>query len=184
LRTSNFVQGVPTYGIMIGLLKDDKPYAGGIALPYFSEIYTAFKGKRAFCNRKKIKVSDEKNLLNTLVAYGIDSHQENPELTRKECEILADIILHIRNLRTSNSAFDMAMVAKGKYAAYLNKKHRLWDNVALQIIIEEAGGLFTDFYGKPVNYHKPLTRVTDNFTICAAPPQIHKQLQDIIRKYT
>ena len=43
--TSNFANGLATYGIMIGLLDGDKPIAGGIALPYFSEVYVAQKGK-------------------------------------------------------------------------------------------------------------------------------------------
>src|SRR5260221_373099 len=43
--TSNFAKGVPTYGVMFGLLYEDRPIAGGIALPAFNEIYTAEKGQ-------------------------------------------------------------------------------------------------------------------------------------------
>src|SRR6185312_7657304 len=39
--TSNFANGVPTYGIMIGLLRKETPIAGGIVLPYYKEIYIA-----------------------------------------------------------------------------------------------------------------------------------------------
>jgi myo-inositol-1(or 4)-monophosphatase len=149
--TSNFAKGLPHYGIMIGLLKDSMPIAGGIALPYFQEIYSAEKNNGSFCNSKPIRVTTNTNLLSSLVAYGIDGHQENPEITKKECQILAEIILHIRNLRTSNSAFDMVMTAVGKYDAYLNRTSKIWDNVAIQIILEEAGALYTDFFGKPID---------------------------------
>src|SRR5258708_912534 len=54
--TSNFAHTVPLYGIMIGLLQVATPIAGGIALPYFKEIYLAEKGKGAYCNGKKIAV--------------------------------------------------------------------------------------------------------------------------------
>src|SRR6266480_2198591 len=59
--TSNFAQGVPHYGIMIGLLKKATTIAGGIAFPYFHELCFAEKGKGAYCNDKRITVSSETN---------------------------------------------------------------------------------------------------------------------------
>lgn len=179
--TSNFANGVHTYGIMIGLLKNDIPVAGGIALPYFNEIYVAKKGKGTFCNGEHVRVTEEPKLLDTLVAYGIDGHQENPDLTYEEIRVLAGIVLGVRNLRSSNSAYDAAMVAKGKYGAWLNRTSRIWDNVAQQIVIEEAGGVYTDFFGKPMDYSNPLQRAEDTFTLCSAPPALHDQLQAIIK---
>jgi myo-inositol-1(or 4)-monophosphatase len=180
--TSNFANGVPTYGIIIGLIKNDTPIVGGASLPFFKEIIVASNGNGAFCSNQKLKVTEEKNLLKTLVAYGIDGHQENPSMTYKECSKLADIILEIRNLRSSNSVFDIIMVAKGKYGAYLNQTSRIWDNAGLQVIIEEAGGIYTDFFGKPIDYSDPLKKVDQNFTCCISSPQLHQQLQTIIHK--
>jgi len=180
--TSNFSQGLPFFGVMIGLLDKDAPVAGGVALPYFNEIYLAEKGKGAFCNGEKIAVTNNLKLLSALVAYDIDGHQENPEITYEESETLAEIILNIRNLRTSNSAYDMVMVAKGRYGAYLNKTTKIWDNVAPQIVIEEASGIYTDFLGKPIDYSNPLQKVGLNFTVCAASPELHKQIQAVIQK--
>ncbi|HUS25956.1 MAG TPA: inositol monophosphatase [Nevskiaceae bacterium] len=178
--TSNFAAGLPHYGIMIGLLEDATPIAGGIALPAFNEIYLAENGKGTTCNGQAISVSSEQDLLKSLVTYGIDGHQEDPALTQQECAVLTNIILGIRNLRTSNSAFDMANVASGRYGAFLNKTTKIWDNVAPQIIVEEAGGVWTDFDGQAFDYTKPLSRVDQNFTVCAGAPALHRQLQDII----
>lgn len=178
--TSNFANGVHTYGSMIGLLKYSTPVAGGIALPYFNELYVAEKGKGAFCNEQPVRVTEETTLLKCLVAYGIDGHQENPSLTTEESHTLAQIILGIRNLRTSNSVYDAALVAKGKYGACLNRTSKIWDNVAQQIVIEEAGGIYTDFFGEPIDYSNPIKRANDNFTLCAAAPKLHAQLQTII----
>jgi myo-inositol-1(or 4)-monophosphatase len=139
--TSNFASGLPMYGIMMGLLEKGTPIAGGIALPYFSQIYTAEKGKGAFCGDQKIHVSTEPKLLNSLVAYGIDGHQEDPQLTAIETGTLSRIVLGIRNLRSSNSAFDNIQVATGAYGGYLNKTSKIWDNAAPHIITEEAGKL-------------------------------------------
>lgn len=180
--TSNFANGVPTYGIYLGLLQDDKPLAGGAALPFFDKIYVAEKNKETTCNNQPTRVTQETNLLNSLVAYQIDGHQENPELTKNEGKILTDIVLNSRNLRTSNSAFDLGMTVEGKYGTILNKTSKIWDNVAQQILIEEAGGIYTDFYGNPMDYSNPLEKAQDNFTFCAGAPELHKQLQEIIHK--
>ncbi len=178
--TSNFANGVPTYGIMIGLLQNDQPRAGGIALPSFNEIYFAEKEAGAFCNSQKIMVTAEENLLSTLVAYGIDGHQENPNLTKSECKIVSEIVLHIRNLRSSNSVFDLVMLAKGCYGAAMNQTNKIWDNVAQHILVEEAGGVYTDFFGNPMDYKNALQRIEENFTYCAGAPQLHQKLQEII----
>jgi myo-inositol-1(or 4)-monophosphatase len=178
--TSNFASGIPTYGIIMGLLKGAVPIAGGVALPYFNEIYVAEKTTGAFCNGERIYVTREENLLSTLVAYTIDGHQEEPSITRDECKLIAEIVLEIRNLRASGSVFDGVMVAKGKYGGYLNRTSKIWDNVGQQILIEEAGGIYTDFFGKPIDYSNPLARIKDNYTFCTASPILHKKLQEIV----
>ena len=166
---------------MIGLLENSLPITGGISLPYFSEIYFAERHKGSYCNNKRIFVTNENRIINTLIAYGIDGHQDNPEITKNECAILANIILRIRNLRSSNSAFDACMVAEGKYGGFLNNTSKIWDNVAQQIIIEESGGIYTDFYGHSIDYSNPLEKSKNNFTWCAGSPTIHKKLQNIIK---
>ena len=178
--TSNFAAGIPLYGIMLGLLYEDKPIAGGVMLPAFHELYIAEKGKGAYCNNKKIAVSKEKSLKQVLIAYGIDAHPQEPEQTQQEGDLVSELVLHIRNLRTSNSVFDTAMVAKGSYGGTMNKTSRIWDNVAQQIIIEEAGGAYTDFFGKPMDYTNPLMKTKENYTFCAAPKQLHKKLLEVV----
>lgn len=178
--TSNFANGLPTYGIMMGLLEEGRAIAGGIILPAFNQLYVAEKGKGAFCNGQVIHVTTETKLLSSLVAYGIDGHQEDINRTIKEVGVLARIILGIRNLRTTNSAYDMVQVPAGRYGAFLNQTTKIWDNVALQPIVEEAGGVVTNFWGEPMDYSNPLSKAQDNFTICAGSPEIHKQLQEII----
>jgi len=180
--TSNFAAGLPTYGVMIGLLDGATPIAGGIMLPAFNQLFMAQKGLGATCNGEPIRVSDAVNSLATLVAYGIDGHQEDPHRTELEAQTLGKIILNIRNLRTTNSAYDMAHVCDGKYAAYLNQTTKIWDNVALQPIAEEAGGIVTDFWGKPMDYSNPLSKADQNFTIFAAAPAIHAQLLGVINQ--
>ena len=166
--TSNFAQGIPLYGVMIGLLEGDRPIVGGVALPAFSEICVAEKGKGAWCNNVRLSVTNETDLLSALVAYGIDGHQKDPDFTRTECRLLAEIILNVRNLRSSNSVFDTVMVARGRYGGVLNRSSKIWDNVAQEVLIEEAGGIYTDFFGKRIDYSDPLSKIGENYTFCAA----------------
>lgn len=180
--TNNFAQGIPTYGVMLGLLKNTVPYAGGISLPSFAQIIIAQKNMGTFLADKKLSVSNEKKLINVLVTYHIDGHQENPEITRKEVKILGEIILSVRNIRVFETCFDSILVARGNVGGYLNRTSKIWDNVAPQIIVEEAGGLYTDFFGIPIDYAKPLEKIEQNFTVCAGPPVLHEQLQAIIHK--
>jgi myo-inositol-1(or 4)-monophosphatase len=183
--TSNYAMGVPTYGIMMGLLKGSTPIAGGFALPSTNEICIAEKGQGAFCNGQKISVTTETQLKNCLIAYHIDGHPQEPDRTKKETALLGEIILRVRNMRNSGAEpIDGLYVACGKYGALLNQTMRIWDMVAPHIVIEESGGLFTDFWGKPVDYSDPLTKTAVHFTNCAASPVLHQQLQEIIHKNT
>lgn len=181
--TSNFAAASPLFGIFLGLLKDNQPYAGGAALPYFNEIYSAQKGNGAWCNGKEMKVSKEDRLLSSLVVYSLNGYQNQPEKTHWECALLEQIVLNIRNLRATGGAFDPAMVIKGTYGAGMHLGTSIWDVAAIHCIIEEAGGTVTDFFGTPFDYSDHLSNYKKPYPICAGAPQIHKQLQTIISNY-
>jgi myo-inositol-1(or 4)-monophosphatase len=177
--TSNFAVGIPLYGVMIGLLDGDRPHACGIALPAFDAIYYAERGAGAWCDERRLRVQ-ERDLGDALVAYAIDGHPEDVARTRDECQTLAEIAVRVRNVRSSNCVYDAVMLAEGRYAGWIVRTSRIWDNVAPQVLIEEAGGRFTRFDGNRVRYDRPLSRVAENFTICAAPPGVHAALQAIL----
>lgn len=179
--TSNFAAGVPLYGILIGLLYKNKPVAGGIALPAFSEIYTAEEGKRAFCNGISIQTTSAKELKNVLVAYGLDGSVDPPERIAKEDALLvATFAQKSRNIRSTNSIFDGMMVARGAFGVWMHRTTRIWDNVATHIILQEAGCTYTDFYGKPIDYLSWRDNPQKNFTLCGANPSLHAAAQDVV----
>lgn len=179
--TSNFASSVPTYGTLLGLLRNNIPVVGGLALPEFKEIYYAEGCKGAKCNGKPIHVTNETDLSRCLISYSIDANKEEPEEVAKECQLTAKLINNIRGLRMSNSVFDTAQVIKGKYGAYMMQHSKIWDNVAQQVLIEESGGTYTDFWGKPIDYSNPFSKTKENLTFCGAAPEIHKKLQEIIK---
>ena len=182
--TSNFAAGLPDYGIMVGLLEDETPIAGGVIAPAHGKLYLAQKGKGATCNGQSIRATKETDLLNVLVSFGIDSHREDPERTRRECRLLAELVLAVRNIRNSGcEATDTVYVAEGRYGARVNLSSRIWDNVAPQIIAEEAGALWTAIDGSPIDYSSPLAKSSQNYAFCVASPELHKQLQSIIQRH-
>lgn len=178
--TSNFAQASPLYGCMLGLLREHEPVAGGFALPAFHEIDTAERGQGAYCNQQRLQVQDGKDLCSVLISYGIEGNQSDPMSTRSECELFTELVLACRGVQTSGSVFDAAMTAKGVYGGFLYRDCKIWDNVAQHIVLEEAGVLYTDFFGQPIDYRHPLTKATTPFGFCAAPPAVHGQLQQMI----
>ena len=111
----------------------------------------------------------------------MDGNQKTPENTLQEVRIFGQLALHVRNMRTSNSVFDVGMLMQGGYGAVLNQHSWVWDNVAQQFIVEEAGGVYTDFWGKPFVYTDPLD-IKQNYTFCIATKEIHKEVQAVLKK--
>jgi len=177
--TSNFAVGIPLYGVMIGLLHEDRPFASGIALPAFDAFYWAERGGGAWCGDRRLSIA-ECDLAASLVALGIDGHPEDPARTREECRVLAEVAIAVRNVRASNCVYDGVMLAEGRYGAWMVRTSRIWDNVAPQLLIEEAGGRFTRIDGGPVVYDRPSSRIGENYSMCAAAPGVHDQLQAIL----
>ncbi len=182
--TSDFAKALPMYGVMVGLLRGAEPIAGGVLLPAFDELYYAEQGEGAFCNDTPIRVSDDPVLRHALIAYALDAYPDKPHDTEKEAALFVDISMRARNMRSSNSCFDQMAVATGKYGAWLNRTTKIWDNVAPEIIIKEAGGQFTDFIGRTMDYSNPMTKVSTLYTVCAAPKALHTALQTIIHSHT
>jgi len=180
--TSNYASKIPMFGTMLGLLQNDTPIAGGIVLPVFNEVYYAEKDCGAFCNEEKISVSKNPDLNRNFVAYLLSSHPDNPETTNEECETLKKLIPNIMSLRTSNcTAFDGSYVASGRYGLALNTRSYIWDCVPLHIVVEEAGGIFTDNLGETTDYSDCTKRYKQYFRFCTGAKGIHEQVQALIK---
>lgn len=181
--TSNFASGSPLYGSIIGLLHEGVPVLGGATLPAFHDLFWAEQGNGASRNGEPIHVASEASLLSSLVSYGIDGHQENPSLSEAEGHFIGELVLNIRNLRSSGSLFDALLVAQGCYGAALVRTSKIWDNVGIHCIVSEAGGVYTDFIGNEINYSEPTTKAAQNFTARACAPNLSTPLTELTRKH-
>lgn len=178
--TSNFAAGLPHFGIQIGLLVDDRPVAAGIHLPAFDELVLGVRGGGCTINDGAVRASTATSLLDVLVAYGIDGHPADERRTIDECAQLARLLLRIRNVRSSNSAYDAVQTARGAYGGWVNRTTKIWDQVPQHLLLEEAGCRYTDLLGRPLDYHDALRRTGDNFEHCAAPAPLHEQILDAL----
>lgn len=179
--TSNFAAGSPLYGIMVGVLEHGEPLAGGVTLPALSETYVAAVGHGAYLDGTRLKINPHGNLAQELVAYGMDVHPSEIDL---DCQILNGIANQCRGVRISNSIFDCMMVAKGAYGGFMHRRNRIWDCVAGQIIIQEAGGVFSSMAGDAIDYKDPLTRTEETFSILACVPGFHQTMTNTVMSAT
>ena len=112
--TAFFAHGVPFYGVMIGLMKQNEPYAGGVALPAFRGIYLAEKNQGAFFGKERLNI-DMLDLASVdIVAYAPASRSNNPKMTKKEGQFVAAIAQEF-HLAHTGSVLDSMIVAKGQF---------------------------------------------------------------------
>lgn len=143
--TRSFVRGVPLYGVLIALEKEGRPVLGVIHLPALDETICAGRGIGCWWNGRRARVSGvarlgDAMLLTSDVAILEDSGQSDGwhRLTAAGA-----------TTRTWGDCYGYALVATGRAEAMFDAGLSLWDVAALPTIIEEAGGVITDWEGRP-----------------------------------
>lgn len=155
--TANFTRGYNASCISVALAKDGKPMIGVVYNPYAQETFTAERGKGAFLNGKPIHTSD-RDLAHGLILFGTAPYSE--ELARKSFETAYYYFSRAEDLRRSGSAaIDLCSLACGRAELFFEMLLCPWDYAAGALIVEEAGGIVSDFDGNPVTYDKKQTVV-------------------------
>ncbi|AKL97562.1 inositol monophosphatase family protein [Endomicrobium proavitum] len=171
--TVNFVHGVPLFCVSIGLKYKNEIIVGVIYSPVMKEIFIAEKGKGAYLNGKRIKVSDTSKLIRSLAVTGFPYELEG---RRKRVfgnfENIVSCAQGIRRL--GSAALDMAYVACGRFDFFWEETLKPWDIAAGIIIVKEAGGIVTDYNGTK-NYFS-------SSTLLAANKKLHKQVLKILNE--
>lgn len=167
-----YYSGQDTFGVSVGLLKDNKPFLGAIYFPALRLLFWAKKGDGAYLNDKRIKVSSEKQLEKSIV--GFDCGYSNRKVDIKN--ILMPLVDKVRYVLVPGcTVFAMTNVARGFYQAHLHSGP-IWDFVAAAIIVQEAGGILTDYKGKPINWNKKWVDVV------ASNRLVHNEIIELINK--
>ena len=158
--TTNFIKDYHHSAISVAFLKNGVVEAGVIYNPYLDEMFYAIKGCGAFCNDKKIKVSD-RDLKDGVVLFGTSPYKR--ELSPKTFEIASEYFNKCLDIRRSGSAaLDLCWVASGRAELYFELEISPWDYAAGKLIVEEAGGVVTAMDGQTLSYDKKSSIIARN----------------------
>ena len=154
--TKAFIRGVPLFGTMVAVERGKTMVAGVVAFPALGEIIYASQGKGAwFSQSVDFKTSKVKNLkraevstIDTLKKSCISTGEPHLFVTNKTLKPFERIISSAGVVRGWSDCYAHYLVATGKIEAMVEPEMNVWDNAALVPIIQEAGGMFTDFSGK------------------------------------
>jgi myo-inositol-1(or 4)-monophosphatase len=148
--TTNYIHRFPIFCISIGLVVNRVPMLGVIDVPCLNETYWAVRGNGAFKNGEPLKVSSTQNMKRSLSATGFNV--ERPEHFDEQLRIFANIAKNTRGVRRPGAAaFDLCMVASGVFDFFWEKLLSPWDVAAGQVLVEEAGGRTSTYYGEAYN---------------------------------
>ena len=147
--TTNFIHGIPLIGIVVSKIVDNEITDGVIFNPITNDFFWASKGKGAWCNNKRLRVSKRNILADSVIGVGIPHANRTYENYLNEIEKIANKCSGLR--RMGSAAIDLAYVASGKLDALWERNLNLWDVSSGVLLVREAGGKVTEPSGNPWN---------------------------------
>jgi myo-inositol-1(or 4)-monophosphatase len=169
--TTNFLHGVPQYAVSIGLQHNGVLTQAVVYDPTKNDLFTATRGRGAFLNDKRIRVSKRKELADSLIGTGFP-------YTRFEhmdayLAIFKDVMQSTAGMRRPGAAsLDLAWTAAGRFDGFFETALKPWDIAAGCLLITEAGGIVTDLAGNQ--------NQLASGHLLAGNPHIHEQLLKLV----
>lgn len=135
--TTNFINAIPAWTVVIAIVKDDKTVVGVTRDPIHDETYLAVRGQGAFLNGTPLQCPADTSLSRGTVGTGFSNRISTDGVRRLIDEILlAEGVFH----RNASGALSLAYVAAGRLLGYVEEHMNAWDCLAGQLLIAEAGG--------------------------------------------
>lgn len=141
--TRSFISGVPLYSTLIALLDGERSLVGVVHFPALNETIYAVRGEGCYWNGRRVHVSQVDRLEDAVLLISGLNHFTRAEQV-KAWQRLVDATYA---QRTWGDAYGYALVASGRAEIMVDPAMHLWDCGPLQVIMEEAGGSFTDWRG-------------------------------------
>lgn len=171
--TLNYIHGLPNFAISIALEIEGNLAVGLIYDPLRENTYSAMKGHGSFKNNKRIQVSHSKTLNTSLIATGFPYRIK--DIIDPYLKVFKDFFMCATGIRRGGSAcLDLAYTAEDIFGGFFECALSPWDMAAGALLVEEAGGMVTDFKGND-QYLK-----TGN--IIAGSKGVHHEMLEIIQK--
>jgi myo-inositol-1(or 4)-monophosphatase len=169
--TSNYLHGMPHYGISIALQIKGRTEHAVVYDVMRDEMFSASRGAGAHLNNTRIRVSARTALDSAIVATAFPFRQRG--MMSVYTGIFSDVFKKIEDIRRNGVAsLDLAWVAAGRMDAYFEIGLKPWDVAAGALLVREAGGVVTDFEGNDA--------VEFSHSLLAAPYKLMTPLRKII----
>lgn len=148
--TKNFVRGVPVWATLIALMEHDTVVVGLVSAPALNRRWWAARGGGAWTGRSlsqatRLQVSAVSEMSDASLSFSSLGGWEQ----RGRLDGLIDLSRSVWRTRAYGDFWSHMMVAEGSVDISTEPEVSLWDLAALQVIVEEAGGTFTDLSGAP-----------------------------------
>ena len=140
--TFNFLKGMPCWGVVAAYVVDGRIEIGLTYDPVHDEMFTARRGGGAYRNGAPIRVSGNEGVDTSCLALAYSFRQDPKSYVAMVAEALR---LGFEHRRCGSTAIQLCWVADGRCDAFVTRYCSAWDCLAGLILVEEAGGLVTDF---------------------------------------
>jgi len=173
--TLNFIHGFPQFSVSIAFQYKNRLEIGTIYDPVRQDLYVATRGTGARQNEKRIRVAKRSHLTDCLIGTGFPNRKEgNVEQYFDGLKALS--LKSCGTRRAGSAALNLAYVASGQLDGFWENGLEPWDMAAGALIIQEAGGLVSDFNGTE-NF------LANNNIVCGNPKIFKILLQAVHQHY-
>ncbi|WPB81550.1 histidinol-phosphatase [Archangium violaceum] len=146
--TKTFIRGVPLWGTLVAVAEGEKILAGAAYFPPVGEMLVAAPGQGCWWNGKRTRVSAEADLSKALVLSTDERFLVHPDRGEKWRTLTSKAAV----ARTWGDCYGYLLLATGRAEVMVDELLSPWDAAALQPIVEEAGGVFTDWTGARTSF--------------------------------
>ncbi|WP_057092900.1 inositol monophosphatase [Comamonas thiooxydans] len=173
--TTNFIHGFPVYCVSIALAYKGKIEHAVIYDPSRNDLFTATKGRGAYLNERRIRVSKRTQLRDCLISTGFPFRRGDN--FKQYMLMLGEVMQRTAGVRRPGSAaLDLAYVAAGFADGFFESGLSIWDVAAGSLLVSEAGGLVGNFTGE--------ADFLEQREILAANPRIYGSLIPVLGKFS
>lgn len=173
--TTNFIHGFPVYCTSIALQVEGRIEQAVIYDPTRNDLFTATRGRGAFLNARRIRVSKRIRLADALISTGFPFRAEQDR--KQFMQMFMEMMQATSGMRRPGSAaLDLAYVAAGFADGFFETGLNPWDVAAGSLLVQEAGGLMGNFTGE--------AKFLDTQECLAANPKIYAQMVRMLQAYS
>jgi len=173
--TTNFIHGFPFYCISIALQSKGRIEQAVVYDPTRNDLFTSTRGRGAFMNDRRLRVSKRIRLQECLISTGFPFRPDDDYAAY--LKLMSEVMKRTAGLRRPGAAaLDLAYVAAGFSDGFFETGLHPWDMAAGSLLITEAGGLVGNFTGDADYLHQR--------ECMAANPKIYAQLVTLLNKYS